>query len=171
MTEKETSVILEAISAYYQKFQTNKLSLKAWHGALKSYDYEDVKSALVNHTHESPYVPTVADLIHQIKQAKEALNGTLSALEAWGEVITLVKKHGYYNEANAFNDMDELTSKAVKIIGYKNLCTMPTDEQAIYRAQFERAYQTVKERKVRDEKFVDVMSLTGQVRNLIEGVK
>ena len=60
-----------------------------------------------------------------------------------------IRRYGSYREVEALESLDELTRATVERLGYRSLCL--SEEIEMDRANFRRVYETLAERKRRDE--------------------
>ncbi|PLS18711.1 hypothetical protein CVD28_06220 [Bacillus sp. M6-12] len=65
MTKRETFEILKLIGEYYGQFTVDQQKLDAWHEALKTYSFQQIKQNLVCFVTQSPAPPKVSDLVKQ----------------------------------------------------------------------------------------------------------
>lgn len=101
---------------------------------------------------DSKFLPTIAE----IRSAADTLEGLacgtaeLDADEAWGQVQRAIHSVGYYSRPQ-FDS--EVLQKTVDRIGWQEICTTPTDDTSILRAQFRRAYEQALARRTEKKDF------------------
>lgn len=168
MNLEETDILLRAINSYYQRFQMNPLSKKAWQFALAEDSYEEAKTALVAYVRSNPHPPTVADIVGKVKELRATRANTLTAEQAFGITLEAIKRFGYYREEDAKKSLPAHVWATVKTIGWKNLCASMIDDQPTLRAQFRNAFNGIKNAEKQREEFVEVMKINGTARQLLE---
>ena len=64
MTKHETAQLLNTISGLYPRYfkECSKSALDAWHEALEDIDFHDARNAVMSHSRDDKYPPTVADI-------------------------------------------------------------------------------------------------------------
>lgn len=117
--------------------------ISLWETMLSDVDFQVALLAVKKYMSESVYPPTIADIRERIAEISAPDRKT--AIEAWGEVTSLIRKYGSYREAEAMSEMSELTRRVVEHIGYRYLC-MSENEMAD-RAHFMKAYENLAERE------------------------
>lgn len=156
MTRDETLQLFLMIKGNYQNFfkdmnpVTVKLTVNMWWQTLEDFDIKTVLSVVQKYSMNNTFPPTVADLR---KMLVKATNPTAlkSAEEAWEEVITAVRRFGYYQQSEALKMFDEPTKRAVRAIGWADICK--SENIGIERANFFKMYNAFSESK-RDEELL-----------------
>lgn len=145
MNKEEMGKLVLALQSYYPhaKLLETKEAVALWYMELKELPYQAVVNAVRKHVNTSDKVIT----IHSIKS--NCVDHTADWGDAWAVVLRKVGKFGMYREKEAYEEMDELTVKAVKSIGWKQLCL--SDNADVVRGQFRNAYEQGKARKIETE--------------------
>lgn len=73
-----------------------------------------------------------------------------SAPDAYAEVLRAIRNFGSYRETEALASLAPMTQKAVKAIGWKDLCL--SEEPDVIRGQFRMAYEALEKRETSDAK-------------------
>lgn len=92
---------------------------------------------------ESPFLPSVADIIKTSKSFYVTLNPemeTLSFDEAWHDIMTAISKYGLYRTP-CFKH--EVTKEIVKKLGWHYLCTAPENYGGAVRMQAEKVFNAI----------------------------
>jgi len=71
-----------------------------------------------------------------------------SAPDAYAEVLRAIRNFGSYRETEALESLSPMTLKAVKAIGWKDLCL--SEEPDVIRGQFRMAYEALEKRESMD---------------------
>lgn len=116
---------------------TIRAASEMWHRQFADYSFEVCFTAVERYIAENTFPPAIADIREiVVKMMNPAALKT--GEEAWEEVITAVRKYGYYQQPEAFKQLDEPTKRAVKIIGWQNICQ--SEKIGIERAAFIKTY-------------------------------
>jgi hypothetical protein len=128
------------------RIDPDEQTLKVWEMALRDVDDRDFEKAVmvIMRTRERTPVNMAAAILREI----EAEN--FSAEEAWGKVVQEMSRTGYYGEPQ-FDDPAIAT--AVKIMGWKDLCSSPNKEIGVTRAHFYRTYEACRKRATMTETY------------------
>jgi hypothetical protein len=157
MTMQETRKALLMLTTLYQSFKLDpnetEFAVSVWHNMLEEFPFADVAIAIKKLAMESPYPPTVHEIVKRISELH--ITSIQNEAEAYGEVMRAVRVYGMYKESEAMASLTPLTKKVVEQIGYKDICTS-TNLETI-RAQFRMAYQIqaeeIKKNNLLPEKF------------------
>lgn len=152
MNRQETSKILAVLNVAYPRFEIKPdqvaLTVELWQKSFEDIPFQIVEAAVQKLLLESEYPPTIAAVAQRIA---EVSSPTLTAAEAWGEVVEAERKYGYYRQEEAMNSLSALTRKVVEQIGFVNWCiSKNVDTENTLRAQFRMAYQTMADRQKND---------------------
>lgn len=123
MTEREVAILLGIMQNAYPKFYANgfdvEIAVSLWYEMLQDIGIDLAKAAVHMHISTSPFPPTISDIR---KHALNAVNKSVSADEAWGQVKKAISTCGIYQEEKALKSMDESVAKLVRRFGFKDLC-------------------------------------------------
>lgn len=114
----------------------------------------DLLASAVNYCiNHCRFLPSVAELRDTANRATNLTNGDTdenSTATAWGRVQKAIAAVGYTGRPD-FSD-DPILADVVDHLGWKEICMTPTDDTAILRAQFRKAYEAGcrKRKDVRD---------------------
>ena len=125
-----------------ENFLQDKYSMNVWFGLLHEIPYETANAAVQIHMRTSKWPPTPADIIGVVAKGQTQI-GDWS--EGWEQVIKAIGRYGYTNEAEALKSMDETTQRAVKRLGWKQICQSDQDELMSIRANFRQIYGQIKD--------------------------
>lgn len=92
----------------------------------------------INHCN---FLPTIAEIRKASEKVTTLAMGTkpIDSATAWGKVQKAITAVGYTG-VPAFDD--PVTQRIVDRFGWKEICQTPTDDTAILRAQFRKAYES-----------------------------
>ncbi len=87
------------------------------------------------------FLPTIAEIRRASEKVATLAMGTkpIDSATAWGKVQKAIAAVGYTG-VPAFDD--PVTQRVVDRFGWKEICQTPTDDTAILRAQFRKAYES-----------------------------
>lgn len=87
------------------------------------------------------FLPTIAEIRRASEKVATLAMGTkpIDSATAWGKVQKAIAAVGYTG-VPAFDD--PVTQRVVERFGWKEICQTPTDDTAILRAQFRKAYES-----------------------------
>lgn len=87
------------------------------------------------------FLPTISEIRRASGKVAKLAMGTkpIDSATAWGKVQKAIATVGYTG-VPAFDD--PVTQRVVKRFGWKEICQTPTDDTAILRAQFRKAYES-----------------------------
>lgn len=128
-------------------FLPDSYSVKTWYALLQDIPYEELNVAVQSCAMTCKFPPTIADLRSAIVENRST-NSTWG--DAWADVVKKIGHYGMYQELEALEHMDELTRKAVKSIGWKQLCM--SENADVVRGQFRNAYEQAKTEKTEHDK-------------------
>lgn len=139
MTKKEIGKLLTIAAANFPGMSQRDLGPTAmlWEKMLSDMDYELAEAALIKVLSTAKYFPTVGEIREAAAQLSQP--AVLTAAEAWGEVMTALRKYGLYNWDDAERWMTPSVAKMVKRFGWWELCHAENID--VIRGQFMRAWE------------------------------
>jgi hypothetical protein len=146
VNQLEITKLITICSANYRNWPEKgkeEDTITLWELMLADIPLEIAKVAVQQHIGKSVYPPTVADIREIVNHISIPQEKT--AIEAWGDVKTAIRRYGSYNEKKAMDSLSGVTRKVVEYIGFKTLC-MSEDEMAD-RAHFLKMYEVVAKRE------------------------
>ena len=138
--------LLKMVQSEYPKHFENlgdeelELKIQLWFISLQEISLKDSIVILQKHicSENGMYCPT---LHHFLKYNNILKNGNLKTSgEAWEEALNNIKAYGYYAQKEGLDALDEITRKAVKAIGYREMCL--SENIDLLRAHFNKYYET-----------------------------
>ena len=146
MNFDEFKRLVKGMKAVYtsQSFLPDAESVKIWYQLLKDIPYEVLRVAVQKHMLTNRFPPTVAELrqgtVESVKGKKDWSNG-------WEQFRQAVRRFGYYQQEEALASMDEVTIRAVKRLGWKELCMSENimQDRANFRMVYEQEQNKAKE--------------------------
>ena len=145
MTKKEFVVFAAAMKTYFPKegLLPSNEAMSLWYEKLKDIPYNVATAVLDKWVDTNKWPPTIAEIR---ELAAEIQHGEiLGWADGWEQVLRAIKTHGMYNEGAALRSMDELTRKAVKRLGFREICL--SENIGVDRANFRMIYEQLADRK------------------------
>ena len=149
MTKEEFLIFAAAMKTYYprENILPNKQAMELWHKQLEDIPYKVLETALNQWIATEKWSPCIADLR---EKAALLMGGQESDWgKAWESVLTAIRRFGRYRPMEAVESLDEITRECVERLGFMNLCN--SDNINVDRGNFRMIYETLAERKKRDE--------------------
>lgn len=146
MRQTEIIKLIGICSANYRNWPEKSQAepmLALWTKMMGDTEYFVAEAAVEKYLAESVYPPTIADIMTRIADITVIKEKT--AIEAWDDVKTAIRKFGWYNEKGAMQSLGGTTHKVIDSMGFKTLC-LSEDEMAD-RAHFLKVYDTLAKRK------------------------
>lgn len=139
MTAQEFVTIAAAIRAAWPaaNIMPDKQSKEVWYTMLADLDYSACMIALKEHMSTCKFAPSISELRERCSNIISPPAKSWS--DAWGEVMTAIRFFGMYREEDAMKQLDDITRKCVKRLGFQNLCT--SENMTADRANFRMAYE------------------------------
>lgn len=167
MDWNEFAKIGMALKTAYPNFQImpSDENKKVWYSMLKDLEYPICQNAIMQIIATSKFPPSIAEI--REKYAEMVSLPVADSGQAWEEVMRAIQYYGAIRELEAVASLSEPVRKAVKIIGFRNLCF--SENIAVERAQFFRVYETV-EKRIKNEAMIPSTVLR-QKREYIQAVE
>lgn len=174
MLNSEFKVLAMTLCTSYRKehILTTEEELSLWFEMLKELPYDITHQVIREWIATNKWSPTIADIrTAVIGKMKNELPDTRP--NDWGEayerVIDLIHAHGWIGEAEALQEMDEMTKSVVKGIGgYRYMCESENPEMD--RANFRKLYETRQARQTESQDDVIKAFLTVKREGIAERV-
>lgn len=129
---------------YYRDIDdvTAKMTIGMWHSALNDTPATVVFSVAQKYMLQNSLPPTISKLREMVVKVQnpEAL---MTSEEAWEKVILAVKRYGYYQQSEAFATLSEPIRRAVKAIGWAQICK--SENIGIERSNFMKMFNVMDE--------------------------
>ena len=151
MTKDEFRVLAKGLKAVYTQpnFLPDAEAIQIWYELLKDLDYATANVAIQKHMVSSKYPPTIADIREQATEVSYGQAPLWS--DGWEQVLRAMRLYGSYRLQEALDSMDDLTRKAVKRLGFKELCM--SENIAVDRANFRMVFEQLANREYETKKF------------------
>ena len=151
MTKDEFRVLAKGLKAVYTQpnFLPDAEAIQIWYELLKDLDYATANIAIQKHMVSSKYPPTIADIREQATEVSYGQAPLWS--DGWEQVLRAMRLYGSYRLQEALDSMDDLTRKAVKRLGFKELCM--SENIAVDRANFRMVFEQLANREYETKKF------------------
>jgi hypothetical protein len=150
MKREETKMLLAKIQMLYPFVYKDyddamsNLAVDTWHSFFEELDVRVVFGVVskIIAINETRYPPTIAEIL---KEYQKAINPSafISPEQAWVSVKNAIKKFGYYRESEALASLSANAEKAVKTIGWRNLCMADDKQFDFMRKNFVESYKQV----------------------------
>lgn len=163
MTFDEFKVLAKGMKAVYTQswFLPDADAVNIWYKLLKDLDYAVANVAIQKYMLTNRKEPTVAD-IRELASAVVVGEKPLWS-DGWEEVLRAISKYGSYRETEALQSMTETTRKAVKRMGFRNICM--SENIAADRANFRMIFEQISDREHTEKQ------LPVTLTNLIEAAR
>ena len=150
MTKDEFRVLAKGLKAVYTQpnFLPDAEAIQIWYELLKDLDYATANVAIQKHMVSSKYPPTIADIREQATEVSYGQAPLWS--DGWEQVLRAMRLYGSYRLQEALDSMDDLTRKAVKRLGFKELCM--SENIAVDRANFRMVFEQLANREYETKK-------------------
>lgn len=151
-TKKQTLRSIGLLQLAYQNDMPDE-RLEFYVEALKDIPIAALQASVmycINHCYKLPSIAEIREAAEQAVALAEGTHDENSAATAWGRVQKAIAAVGYTGRPD-FSD-DPVLADVVDHLGWKEICMTPTDDTAILRAQFRKAYEAGcrKRKDVRD---------------------
>lgn len=171
MNVQEASEILQIIdqeSKFSRQRTAEQLALriKVWAHTFRDTPVNLVLAAALQAIEENANV-SLSDVASIVKWIQTKQENKLVASEAWGMVQENVARWGYYNEPRALKSLPEAAAKAVKAIGWREICLCEVTQLNTIRAQFIKAFDSIHNRDSVEDKR---KPLTENVKSLLSSI-
>lgn len=145
MTKQEFAAFASALKTYYPREQLlpNEQAMKLWYQELADIPMQVAEAALRKWVSTSKWSPTIADIREMTVDVKRGDAPDWS--EGWMKVNLAIKRYGRYRPAEAMESLDPITRKAVKNLGFQNLCD--TEDIGYYTRRFQQIFETEAKRE------------------------
>jgi hypothetical protein len=149
--DKFTSLFEILIAAYPgHKFKDEDdmgRTLVVWYTMLNDLPYELLEAAIQKHILQSnsPFFPSINEI--RTKALEILSPESITAAEAWGEVLRAVQNYGMYNMEEGLKSLKPLTRKVAEAVGFRTICIASEDEIGVVRGQFLKMYEQMANRQ------------------------
>lgn len=139
MTTQEFATISAAIRAAWPSanIMPDRQSKEVWWTMLSDLDYKPCLMALKEHMSTCKFPPSIAELREKTAGMTQAPVRDWG--EAWEDVKRAIRFQGMYREQEALEQLDEITQKCVRRLGFQSLCT--SENETADRANFRMIYE------------------------------
>ena len=150
MTLEETLKLLTTIQATFPTHKENwedekqiRLKAKMWQIHFSEFSFEEVFSALCVYASDQKFPPAISDLKHIVAKNRNP-EAFRSPEDAWEDVLSAVKKFGYYQQEKAFEGFDPQTKRLVRTIGWGKICQCTDEKIGFLKNDFSKMWENVK---------------------------
>lgn len=159
MTKKEFGMFVSALKTYYSKEKDlipNDAAMTLWYKQLQDIPFPVAEAALDKWVATNKWSPSIADL------REMAASVTVGDIPDWGQgwekVLDAVRRYGLYGQAEAMASLDELTRKAVRGVGFRDICL--SENISVERANFRTIYQALADRERAERQMAEGLKVT-----------
>ena len=149
MDVKDFSRIMQYLETAYDK-ELSEEKLAVWYDFFKKYDLETFKKGILQAINQCKYHPSIAE-VKEIITMQSTQIANLKADDEWEKVRESVRLYGMYRESEALDNLEPITRKIVKRIGFKDICMMDENTRYNLRSAFIRSFNSEKEDLIRYE--------------------
>lgn len=171
MTKKEFTVLCKGMKAVYTQstFLPDTDAFEVWYRLLEDLDYTIAQAAVQKYMLTNKFPPSVADIREYAVSVRTGDKKTWS--EGWEEVTKAIRNFGSYREEEALESMSEITRKAVKKLGFRNICLSEniTADRANFRTIYEQMAEneyTAKQIPLNLSKLIESIQQTEQQKRI-----
>lgn len=145
MEREEFKILAKGMKAVYTQpsFLPDADAFNVWFSLLQDIDYRVAQAAVQKYMLTNKFPPTIADIREQATTISVGEKPLWS--DGWEEVIMAIRKFGSYREEEALESMTETTRRAVKRLGFNNICM--SENIMADRANFRMIYEQIAERE------------------------
>lgn len=171
MTKDEFKILCKGMKAVYTQstFLPDADAFKVWYSLLQDLDYTIAQAAIQKYMLINEFPPTIADIRKNAVSVQAGDKKTWS--EGWEEVMKAIENFGSYREEEALESMSEITRKAVKKLGFRNICLSEniTADRANFRTIYEQMAEneyTAKQIPLNLSKLIESIQQTEQQKRI-----
>ena len=171
MTKDEFKILCKGMKAVYPQptFLPDAYAFKVWYSLLQDLDYTIAQAAIQKYMLINEFHPTIADIRKNAVSVQAGDKKTWS--EGWEEVMKAIGNFGSYREEEALESMSEITRKAVKKLGFRNICLSEniTADRANFRTIYEQMAEneyTAKQIPLNLSKLIESIQQTEQQKRI-----
>ena len=170
MDKKEFALFAMALKTYYprENLLPNDRAMELWFKELQDIPYEVAEIGLQKWVSLNKWSPSIAEIR---EYSATIVNGEIAPWsEAWEEVRRALNNYGYYRADEALKSLSPIVLKAVKRIGFYELCTSENPEAS--RAKFRMIYEQIAEQEKRCAQMpANLKIMISQIQNvkMLEG--
>lgn len=128
MSKQEIIELFNLIKSEYRNFMDEEtdteVKLNLWHLSLKNIQKELAVTAFHQHciSNEGQFAPSLHHITKQINKFVCVNKNILTADKSWEIILDAVRDYGYYNAESAIESFEPEIRKALKPIGFRNIC-------------------------------------------------
>ena len=148
MTQEEFAIFAMALKTYYprENLLPNNQAMDLWFRQLQDIQYKVAEVGLNKWVSLNKWSPSIADIR---EMASTVAHGELPNWgDAWQEVLRAISQYGSYRPVEAMDSLSPLTKKAIKRIGFVNLCM--SENISADRANFRMIYEQLADREKKE---------------------
>lgn len=171
MTKEEFTILCKGMKAVYTQstFLPDADAFTIWYRLLEDLDYTIAQAAIQKYILTNKFPPTIADIRENAALVQTGDKKTWS--DGWEEVMKAIRHFGSYREEEALESMSEITRKAVKKLGFRNICLSEniTADRANFRTIYEQMAEneyTAKQIPLNLSKLIESIQQTEQQKRI-----
>lgn len=162
--ERNLETLSTLFGCFGQASDTNRLAI--YTRLLKDMPPDLLSAACQKIMLEATFLPSVAEIVAAVKSVQATKNGEQADdyADAWQEVLQEMKRCGIYGVPK-FSTGE--IHKAVRSVGWRNLCCADEAAFSVLHAQFREVYKAFKKRKESDAVNAYVLGIAPKVEALL----
>ena len=162
--ERNIETLCTLFGCFGQAADTNRLAI--YTKLLQDMPPDLLSAACQKIMLENTFLPSVAEIVAAVKSVRATKQGETADdyTAAWNEVLGEMKRCGIYGSPT-FSNAE--TQKAVRLVGWRNLCCADEAAFSVLHAQFREVYKSLKKRKESDAVNCYVLGIAPKVEALL----
>lgn len=168
MTRQEFGSLITIIRSVYRDkdFLSDMSEMEVWYSFLKDYSFGESKIAVTKLATSSKWIPSIAEIVEQIRLLHETVTGSDGDSELWALIVSASKNSTY----GAVDEFNKLPEQCRKFLGSASVLKDfgqidPNTLQTVVKSQFMKAIPSIRKK-------TDYNSgLPLEVREVIENAK
>jgi hypothetical protein len=116
------------------------MTAQTWASSFEDVPFGMVWNAVQQWILKEEYPPPISKIRERCMDMLKPQDRPKTAQEAWEDVIKAIKRFGSYRMDEAFKTLEERTKRAVRVIGWQNICA--SEAIGIERANFIKFYDS-----------------------------
>lgn len=139
MNDTECRQVLTVLTAAYPKAEMPRQTAALYRRCLQDLPVEVARAATLQAVTTCKWLPTIAELRDIVAGLYQVTDGRPSVEDAWREFQAAVHRYGHTGTPEWSHPA---VANAAQIIGFRDYCMSDVEDQAIWRAQFRKVYES-----------------------------
>ena len=133
--------IMKILSSSYNKDFTSD-DLQIWFLQFKNEDFENTYKAVNNLIRKSKFMPSIADILHEIKLLENP-DLLLNSDEEFDNVRKAIRRYGSYRTKELMESLKPKTAEVVRRIGLQRICECEQDKIKFIKNEFQEIFENI----------------------------